>query len=274
MLGAALTALTLAAGGTFDASSPPADAVALQNLSAAQIAALAQTGAVADPALGLAVFAPKLGAAAGGRLELAGGGALRVTAVRDARAFDIYDASLPEGGDDGDRLLALYRLSRFIRENSAGRPFLLLGRLGVDADDKNTAVFLDLIEGRDLCVDHGDEVCAPRGGRRDFAVVAYSPSAPGRARRGAGGVITRLTRAFFRLKPAAEPAGRAEALAAVAAAADARLAEARRREAGWSWLPFLGTRDALRGRDDERRAADLREQIRTEQILCARAGGR
>lgn len=269
------------------------DVAALQEIWLGRdVAALAQaesaTDAAADSALGLAILLRGRRASDQARLDLGRGfGALAVAVGEGRRTFDAYCVRLESGGGAARRLGQLFRLAEFVRARSAGRPFVLLGGLGAAADDKDAALFLDLLEGRDLCVAHGDEVCAgPVERRESFVVIPYSPREPRPAAvfpdRPSGdedapltprfGLRARLDGAFFKLQPAAQPPGRVEALTAVADAVDTARVDAQAAQTRAGWIPFLGTLDALRARDRDRRLAFLREEVRSAQIRAARAG--
>jgi hypothetical protein len=275
-----------------------ADVVALQEVWRDQdVAALSEaagtTSAASDEALGLAVLLRGWRPNARARLDLGGGyGALRVEATDGRRTFDVYTARLEagEGAAAARRLGQLFELAEFVRTQSAGRPFVLLGGLGASADDKDAALFLDLVEGRDLCVAHGDEVCGRTlpDRREDFAVIPYAAQAPRETARTflnqplsaedeeepvsmRFGLHARLDAGFFKLKPAAEPAGRAEALTAVADSVERARVETQRALARAGWLPFLGTRDELRALDEDRRLEILREAVRSAQIRASAA---
>ncbi|NNN05458.1 MAG: hypothetical protein HKL90_06120 [Elusimicrobia bacterium] len=268
------------------------DVAALQEIWLGRdVAALAQaesaTDAAADSALGLAILLRGRRASEQARLDLGGGFGALVVAVGDGRRiFDAYCVRLESGGA-ARRLGQLFRLAEFVRARSAGRPFVLLGGLGAAADDKDAALFLDLLEGRDLCVAHGDEVCAgPAERRESFVVIPYSSREPRPAAvfpdRPSGeedapltpsfGLRARLDGTFFKLQPAAQPPGRVEALTEVADAVDNARVDAQAAEARAGWIPFWGTLDALRARDRDRRLAFLREEVRSAQIRAARAG--
>ena len=218
-------------------------------------------------------------------------GALRARLKVGSAEFDVYSVRLErgEGRAAAWRLAQLFELAEFVRAQSAGRPFLLLGDLGAPADEKDATVFLDLIEGRDLCVSHGDEVCGrTRGDRReDFAVIPYAARAP---RENARTVLNQpafgddeetlpprfglravLDASFLRLKPAAQPPGRDEALATVFDALERERAETAHDAPYVGWIPFLGARDALNVRDEIRRLDFALEEVRSAQIRAARA---
>ncbi len=268
------------------------DVAALQDIwRGRDVAALARaqgaTDAAADQALGLAILLRGLHSSDQARLDLGDGFGALVVAVGDgANIFDAYSVHLEPGADAARRWGRLFRLSEFVRARSASRPFVLLGGLGAAADDKDAALFLDLLEGRDLCVAHGDEVCAgPAERRESFVVIPYSSREPRPASVFAGrpsgdedapltpsfGLRARLDGAFFKLRPAAQPPGRAEALAAIAEAVDAARGAAQADEVRAGWIPFLGTLDTLRALARDRRLAFLREEVRSAQIRAARA---
>jgi hypothetical protein len=275
------------------------DVVAFQEIWRQQdVASLAEAAGTpnvaADEALGLAVLLRGRRVGSQARLDLGGGfGALRVEATDGSRSFDAYTVRLEpgDGAAAARRLGQMFELAEFVRAESAGRPFVLLGGLGASSDEKDSALFLDLVEGRDLCVAHGDEICGRtlQDRREDFAVIPYAPRPPQRPARTFlnqplasdddeepvslhFGLRAELDDAFMKLKPAAEPAGRAEALAVVADAVEAARAEAERAAAQAGWIPFLGTRDILRARDEYFRLGVLQEEVRSAQIRAASTG--
>lgn len=243
-----------------------------------------------DPGLGLAV-ASRRPIEESATFDLGDGyGVLR---ARVAGA-DFYSARLePESpGADGRRLGGLFRLAEFVRASSAGRPYVLLGDLGVATDEKNSEIFLDLLGARDLCVSHGDEVCGRTLEQRrvDFILIPYSSRAPRRPARAAltepfqrpdDEEPTPLSRHFAleaelgpetaRLSPSLRPDGRAEALQAViaAAAAERAVRAAARREA--APIPFLGAAAWLQGRAEAARLAAIEEEARSALLRESRA---
>ena len=223
--------------------------------------------------------------------DLGGGyGVLRARVRSGKSEVDVYSARLEPG--DGDaaarRLGQLFRLSEFIREESAARPFVLLGDLGVDADDRQSSLLLDLLEGRDLCVSHGDEVCGRTldSRRVDYAVIPYSSRAP---RENARAEFTELLRdeddppaslhfglravldeGFLRLKPASQPPGRDEALATIDEALEDAAADATLRSAQAGWIPFLGARQAAAAQDEAARFAAVEEEVQSARLRASK----
>jgi hypothetical protein len=241
----------------------------------------------------------KLGLAVTSRLPLesfvsrdfgGGYGALRARLTAGKSAVDVYSARLEPG--DGPaaarRLGQLFRLAEFVRAESAGRPFVLLGDLGVDADERDPAMLLDLLEGRDQCVSHGDEVCGRTLGERrvDYAVIPYSSRPPRENARAEFtdlipdedeepsslhfGLRARLDESLLRLKPASAPPGRDEALATIADALEAEAADASRRGAEAWWIPFYGARAAARAQDEAERLTALEEEVRSARLRGAK----
>ena len=219
--------------------------------------------------------------------DLGGGfGALRARLRAGKSEIDVYSARLEpgEGASDARRLGQLFHLSEFIRAESSTRPFVLLGDLGAGADDREAALLLDLVEGRDLCVFHGDEVCGHTLGdkRVDYAIIPYSSRPPRETARAEFtdllpdqddlvdavhfGLRARLDESVLRLKPAAWPPGRDEALAAVAAALAEASADNARRALEAGWIPFLGTLQAARIADDSARLTALEEEVRSARL--------
>lgn len=240
------------------------------------------------PALGLAVTS-RFPVVSSATLDLGGGwGVLGARLQAGKTEFDAYSARLrPEDGPaDAEKLGRLFRLAEFVRDRSAGRPFVLLGDLGVASDERSSSVLLDLLEARDLCVSHGDEVCGrTRGQRRvDYALIPYSSRPPREYARAAFtdpaasgddasprfGLRASLDSRFPALKPAVAPPGRAEALDAVSdAVQDARL-DAEERVAWAGWIPFLGTVRELAALDDAARLTELEEEVHSARLLTTR----
>jgi hypothetical protein len=272
-----------------------ADAAAFQEVWRAEdLAALGEAAGHANR-----VLDEKLGLAAASRLPIesfisrgfgGGYGALRARLRADKSEIDLYSARLEsgEGPAAARRLGQLFRLTEFIRAESSTRPFVLLGDLGVGSDERDAALLLDLLEGRDLCVSHGDEVCGRTLGDRrvDYAVIPYASRPP---RENARAVFTdllpdedeaadalhfglraRLDESLLRLKPAASPPGRDEALATIAdALAEAAAAEFRRGVAA-GWIPLLDARRAATAQDDVARLTALEEEVRSAQLRSAK----
>ena len=222
---------------------------------------------------------------------LGGGyGALRARLRAGKSEIDVYSARLEPGeGQAGARRLGqMFRLSEFIRAESSTRPFVLLGDLGAGADERDPALLLDLVEGRDLCVFHGDEVCGRTLGdkRVDYAVIPYASRPPRENARAEFtdmlpdqdeladalhfGLRARLDASVLRLKPAASPPGRDEALSAIASALEEASAEDVRRAAAAGWIPFLGALQAVRAQDDGARLAALEEEVRSARLRGAK----
>lgn len=238
-----------------------------------------------DPALGLAV-ASRLPVDSSASRDLDGGfGALRARLKAGKSAADVYAVRLEpgEGLAAARRLGQIFRLAEFVREQSAGRPFALMGDLGVASDERDAGLLLDLLEARDLCLFHGDEACGrTRGDRRvDYVIVPYSSRLPReRARATFTDLVTeddepaplhfglraRLDASWLKLKPAPRPAGRDEALARISDALDAARAETERRAAAAGWIPYLGTLAAVDARADVGLFTALLEEIRSARL--------
>ena len=218
-----------------------------------------------------------------------GYGALRARLRAGKTEVDLYSARLEpgEGPAAARRLGQLFRLTEFVRAESSTRPFVLLGDLGAGADERDPALLLDLLEGRDLCVSHGDEVCGRTLGDRrvDYAVIPYS-SRPPRENASAAftdllpdadeasnalhfGLRARLDERFLRLKPASSPPGRDEALATISAAlAEAAEDDANRATAGW--IPLYGAFQAATALDDAARLTALEEEVNSARLRGAK----
>jgi hypothetical protein len=237
-----------------------------------------------EPSLGLAVTSRRriVDRAA---LDLGDGcGVLRAGLDIDGTIADVYSARLEPGPGPAAarRLGRLLAAAEFVRAQSASRPFVLLGDLGVSADEKESSIFLDLIGARDLCVSHGDEMCGRthEDRRVDYALVPYSSRPPRETARTAFtastedngdtrplsthfGLAARLDDAWLKLRLASEPEGRIEALTATAERLDAARSDAEARAALAGWVPWRGTLLALRARADAARFAADGERART-----------
>ena len=271
-----------------------ADASAFQEIWRSEdLAALGEAAGHANRALDR-----KLGLAVTSRLPIEsfvtrdlgeGYGALRARLKAGKSEIDLYSTRLEpgEGPAAARRRGQIFRLAEFVRAESSTRPFVLLGDLGVGADERDSALLLDLIEGRDLCVFHGDEVCGRTLGDRrvDYAVIPYSSRPPRENARAeftdllpdeeaAGalhfGLRVRLDAGFPRLKPAASPPGRDEALAAISDALEEAVAEDVRRLAEVGWIPFFGARQAAAAQDDITRLTALGEEVHTARLRGAK----
>ncbi|UPT74319.1 MAG: endonuclease/exonuclease/phosphatase family protein [Elusimicrobiota bacterium] len=242
-----------------------------------------------EPSLGLAVTSrlPLLDRAT---LDLGGGfGALR--AGLDAgggRAADVYSARL-DPSDAPRRVGQLLALADFVRAQSKDRAFVLLGDLAAASDGKEAELFLDLLGARDLCVSHGDEMCGRtlEDRRVDYALIPYSSRPPAETARavftGARaedddapplsahfGLAARLEPRWLSSRPAAEPDGRLEALAAAADYLDAARADADARSRASGWLPWRGAWAARRARAEASRLAADAERARTALARAAK----
>lgn len=271
-----------------------ADAAAFQevwrgeDLDALQLAA-GHDHAAAAPALGLAVTS-RLPIESSASRDLGGGWGVLRARLRSARGeVDVYSTRLEpaEGPASPSKLGRLFRLAEFVRAQSSTRPFVLLGDLGVASDERAPSLLLDLLEARDLCVSHGDEVCGRTLGqlRADYALIPYSPRTPREYARTAFtdltadddspvpphfGLRARLDERFPGLKPAAQPPGRDEALAAIGGALEGARLEAEARAADPGWVPFLGTWLRAAALDDVARLAALEEEVRSARLRATK----
>jgi endonuclease/exonuclease/phosphatase family metal-dependent hydrolase len=265
-----------------------ADADALQEVwrgddLTALAAAAGHASRAFDEKLGLAVTS-RLPIVSTSSLGLGGGyGVLRARLREGAAEFDLYSARLEAGDGDADarRLGQLFRSAEFVRAESSTRPFVLLGDLGVGADEREAQLLLDLLEARDLCVSHGDEVCGRTLGDRrvDYALIPYSSRMPKENARAVltdllpdqdeaaaalhFGLRARLDGAFLKLKPSAAPPGRDEALAAIDDALGQAIAEQNRRALAAGWIPFLGARRLAAASDEAARLVAVQEEVRS-----------
>ncbi len=267
------------------------DAASFQEIWRAEDAdALAQAAGHAhrahEPALGLAVTSRRriVDRAA---LDLGGGaGILRAGLDLDGIVADVYSVRLNPGALNLGQLLAA---AEFVRAQSSTRPFVLLGDLAVAADDKESALFLDLLGARDLCVSHGDEICGRtwEDRRVDYALIPYASRPPRETARVAFtglraeddevrpvsthfGLVARLDASWLKLRAAREPEGRVEALADAAERLDAARARADARAQYAGWIPFSGTIAALRARADSTLFAADGERARTALARAAK----
>lgn len=237
-----------------------------------------------EPALGLAISSRRriVDRAA---LDLGGGcGVLRAGLDLDGRAVDVYSVRLePGGGIAASRRLAqLFATAEFVRAQSGARPFVMLGDLETASDDKEAERFFDLLGARDLCVSHGDEMCGRtfEDRRLDYALIPYSSRRPSENARTAFtaildnggetrplsthfGLAARLDTSWLKLRLAAEPEGREEALTDAAAALDAAAVDADARYHRSGWLPWRGALSALKERESAAYFAAAAERART-----------
>ena len=242
-----------------------------------------------DAALGVAVTS-RLPIVSTASQDLGGGyGVLRARLRVGKSDVDAYSARLEPG--DGPaaarRLGQIFLLAEFVRAQSASRPFVLLGDLAASSDERDVGLLLDLLEARDLCLSHGDEVCGRTFGERrvDYALIPYSSAKPRENARAAFtdlladddepsslhfGLRAKLDEAFLRLKPAAAPPGRDEALSVIFEALDAAHEDALRQEQSAGWIPFLGTFQAVNARSESARLLALEEEVRTARLRAAK----
>lgn len=239
----------------------------------------------ADPALGLGVTSRRP-IESTSSLDLGGGwGALRAR-VRAGRAdVDVYSARLEPGDAPAGarRLAQLFHLAEFVRTQSSTHSYVLLGDLGMSSDEREPELLLDMLEARDLCVSHGDEVCGRTLGehRVDYALIPYSARTPREYARtvftdmftddeepGAAhfGLLARLDRAFPSLRPAAFPPGRDEALAAVEGSLENDRLELERRAVDAGWIPFLGTYLTVAIQEELARVTAVEEEVRSARL--------
>lgn len=240
-----------------------------------------------EPSLGLAVTSrrPIVDRAA---LDLGGGaGILRAGVDVGGATADVYSVRLVPGS--ARELGALLAAAEFVRAQSGSRPLVLLGDLAVSSDDKEAAIFLDLLGARDLCVSYGDEMCGRtfEDRRVDYALIPYASRPP----RGTAstaftgsledngdprplsahfGLTARLEGPWLKLRLAAEPEGRVEALTAAAERLDAARAEAEARALFAGWIPWRGALTAVRARADAARFSADGERARTALARAAK----
>ncbi|MDE2141862.1 MAG: endonuclease/exonuclease/phosphatase family protein [Elusimicrobia bacterium] len=241
--------------------------------------------AAAAPALGLGVTS-RLPIEASSSRDLGGGWGVLRARVRVGRAdVDVYSARLEPGeAPAGARRLAqLFHLAEFVRAESSTHSYVLLGDLGVSSDEHEPEILMDLLEARDLCVSHGDEVCGRTLGehRVDYALIPYSPRTPREYARtvftdlftddeepGVAhfGLRARLDRSFPELRPAAFPPGRDEALASIEDALENDRLELERRAVDAGWIPFLGTVRAVAIQEELARETAVEEEVRSARL--------
>ena len=123
--------------------------------------------------------------------------------------------------------------------------------------------------------------------RIDYALIPYSPAASSEKARAVFtelpapeddgeppalhfGLRVELDRHFLKLKPTAAPPARQEALGAIAEALEAARLDAEQRLARGGWMPFLATRESLRGKAEVSDLATLEEEIRSALMGDAR----
>ena len=213
---------------------------------------------------------------------------LRATVHSAQGPFDVYSARLSPGPMKMRRLGQMFRLAEFVRTESSSRPFLLLGDLAEGTDERESSLLLDLLEARDLCVSHGDEICGRTlaDQRVDYALIPYSAYEPqerarttftelpngdddGETSPSHFGLRTALDRGFFKLRPAATPVGRAEALGSIADSIEIARLDAIARSRSGGWIPFLGTWESVSAQTDVSTLALLAEEVHSAQIRAA-----
>ena len=246
-------------------------------------AAAGEPNRALDEKLGLAV-ASRLPIVSSASRGFGGGyGALRARLRAGASEIDVFSARLEpgEGAAAARRLGQLFQLAEFVRAESVARPFVLLGDLGVGSDERDSGVLLDLLEARDLCVSHGDEVCGRTLGDRrvDYALIPYSSRPPAENARAVFtellpdedeaasalhfGLRARLDASFPRLKPSVAPPGRDEALAGIEGALAEAIAEQNLRTTAAGWIPYLGAVELADAQDEAARLTAVEEEVRT-----------
>ncbi len=223
-------------------------------------------------------------------LDLGGGsGVLRAGLDVDGTTADVYSARLAPGAGAARRLGRLLAAAEFVRAQSRARPFVFLGDLATSSDDKEAAIFLDLVGARDLCVSYGDEMCGRtyEDRRVDYVLIPYSSRPPRETARtaftgtlednGAArplsthfGLAARLDGRWLELRAAAAPEGRVEALVQAAELLDSARVEAESRARTAGWMPWSGTARALRARADAARFAADAERARTALARAAK----
>lgn len=239
-----------------------------------------------DEKLGLAVTS-RLPIESSVSRDLGGGyGALRARLLSGKYELDVYSVRLESGDGSADarRLGQLFRLAEFVREESSTRPFVLLGDLGAASDEKEPALLFDMLEVRDLCESHGDEVCGRTLGEKrvDYALIPYSSRLPSENARAEFtdllpdadeapsvlhfGLRARLDARFPKLRLTPMPPARDEALATIAAALEEAVSEASRRHADAGWIPFFGAWQAASAQDEAARLTAVEEEVRSARL--------
>jgi hypothetical protein len=241
--------------------------------------------AASAPALGLGITSRLPVESSSSRNLGEGWGVLRARLRSGKAEFDVYSARLEPGEAPADsrRLAQLFHLAEFVRAESSTHPYVLLGDLGVASDEREPELLLDLLEARDLCVSHGDEVCGRTLGeqRVDYALIPYSSQPPREYARttfadmftddeepGVAhfGLSARLDARFLALRPAAAPPGRDEALASIQDSLVNARQDAERRAADAGWIPLLGAYRAAAAQDDVNRLIALEEEVRSARL--------
>lgn len=192
------------------------------------------------------------------------------------------------GPAEARRVGQIAAVSEFVRARSSSTAFVALGDLGASPDDPETRLLLDLLGGRDLCVRHGDEVCGRtrEENRVDFIILPYSTKEPGEAATAftdlAGppddpvplpprfGLSARLASPAAKLRAAAAPEGRAEALDAVIAKLAAAREDIPSRRDALCWIPWRGALDAGALRREAAELESWEELAKTARINAAR----
>jgi endonuclease/exonuclease/phosphatase family metal-dependent hydrolase len=165
------------------------------------------------------------------------------------------------------RLTELFELAEFVRERSAGRPFVILGDLNSGHGDREYDLFLDLLGLRDLCAPAGAELCGdPRHAKRiDHVLVRGALEA--RARRvlddslsDHSGYAADLPRALMSTRAEAGSKRRTAALLAVEEAMSGAMDRLTERKRASAWIPFYGAFLAARYDRQAARFAAIRER--------------
>ncbi len=243
----------------------------------------------ADPRLGVAVTSRRPLESWSAR-DLGDGAAILRARLRTPQgALDAYSVRLTAGPLKAQRLGQIFLLAEFVRAESANVPFVLLGDLAEGAEEHDATLLLDLLEARDLCVSHGDEICGRTFGdqRTDYALIPYTSRSPRERARTAFikvpandeadgvtahphfGLRATLDSSFMKLRLASAPAGRQEALGAILSAVEEARLDAAVREQKSGWIPFLGTRQSLELRAEVATLAALEEKIHSAQLHAA-----
>lgn len=250
----------------------------------------------ANPSLGLAITS-RWPVIASSSIDLGRGfGTLRARLSDHDRYFDVYSIRLEpgEGLSSAWRLGQMFRLAQFVREQSPNSPFVLLGDLAEGSDEREISLFIDLLELRDLCVFHGDEVCGRTLGDRriDYAFIPYSPREPKQYARttftdlSSGddsdaptpqihfGLRAQLDQQFIVTPPRATGVGRQEALSAITDRIElARLQEETLMQAS-GWIPFYGASQSIIARRNVLNLSALLEELHTAQIIPSESSTR
>ncbi len=193
---------------------------------------------------------------------MANKGALMVRVETPKGPLDVYTAhpvaAYPDASFTTLRWTQLFELAEMVLENSAGRPFVILGDLNTAPGDPGYKFLVDLLGLDDACLDHGKDACgitnAEDQARIDHVLAARGPGRFASAKTAFAGLIPGTQLAYsdhlaieadidsrvLSRKPIPNIKARADALTALIARLS-RLSDAMYlREEARAWVPVYG----------------------------------